>query len=215
MTLADLYALHALIGAALDDIERIYRDASSSPSPTPTTPYTDLTSPCTPYRRRPPRRTSLEDETDEEAFPLPPLHTPKTPRRPRHSASLDSIDTVLDFPPLDKPYYPTEAHDANVEAAESLASHPDVIAAANRIVAACGQISATVHRPFLTLNDAAMGVRPLFWPPPCVLIAHRILLSVSLTCLSSLPGRMHLSFAVTLRRTPRSKNGSNQSDRVV
>ena len=41
---------------------------------------------------------------------------------------------------------------------EDLTSHPEVIAAVTRIVAACGQMSASVQKPFLTLCDAAMGV---------------------------------------------------------
>ena len=160
MTFAALRSLYALIGDALDDIERIYRDASlDSSSPTPATPYTVLTSPCTPYRRRAPRPADDED-TEDEYVPYSAARTPKTPRRTGNGASLDSDVTVntLDFPSLDMPYYPTEDHDQSTDAAESLASHPDVIAATNRIVAACGQISATVHRPFLTLCDAAMGV---------------------------------------------------------
>ena len=160
MTFAALRSLYALIGDALDDIERIYRDASlDSSSPTPATPYTVLTSPCTPYRRRA-QRPADDEDTEDEYVPYSAARTPKTPRRTGNGASLDSDVTVntLDFPSLDMPYYPTEDHDQSADAAESLASHPDVIAATNRIVAACGQISATVHRPFLTLCDAAMGV---------------------------------------------------------
>jgi hypothetical protein len=37
-----------------------------------------------------------------------------------------------------------------------------VISAVNRIVAAAGQMSATVQIPFLTLCDAAMGVSSFF-----------------------------------------------------
>ncbi|RPD56594.1 hypothetical protein L226DRAFT_480398 [Lentinus tigrinus ALCF2SS1-7] len=160
MTFAALRSLYALIGDALDDIERIYHDASlDSSSPTPTTPYTVLTSPCTPFRPRAPRPVDDEDTEDDEYVPYSASRTPKTPRRTGNGASLDSDVTVnvLDFPSLDMPYYPTEGHDQSTDASESLASHPDVIAATNRIVAACGQISATVHRPFLTLCDAAMG----------------------------------------------------------
>ncbi|KAI0666395.1 S-adenosyl-L-methionine-dependent methyltransferase [Trametes maxima] len=154
MSFAALRSLYALIGDALDDIERIYQDASFDiPSSTPTTPYNVLTSPITPYRRRPARS---DEGDDEDAYPRFPLgHTPKTPSRGRGGFSVDL--RMLDFPALDAPYYPTEDHAPEADAAESLASHPDVIAATNRIVAACGQISATVHRPFLTLCDAAMG----------------------------------------------------------
>ena len=162
MTFAALRSLHTLIGDALDDIERVYADASLDSSPAPTTPYVALTSPCTPYRRRPPR-SSVADDPDDNHVPFPASLSPQTPRRPRNSGSLDSVIEALDFPPLDKPYYPTEVHAPDIDAAESLASHPDVIAASGRIVAACGQISATIHRPFLTLCDAAMGVRISLW----------------------------------------------------
>ncbi|KAH9916743.1 S-adenosyl-L-methionine-dependent methyltransferase [Epithele typhae] len=154
MTFADLRAMHALIGDALDEIEAIYRDASFD-SPASTTPYAPPTSPCTPFRRKPPPEDA--SDTDEPLLHDQPPRSPKTPRRPRHSSSLDSFGGMLDYPSLDAPYYPTQSHDPEEEGRESLASHPDVLAAANRIVAACSQISATVHRPFLTLCDAAMG----------------------------------------------------------
>ncbi|PCH41979.1 S-adenosyl-L-methionine-dependent methyltransferase [Wolfiporia cocos MD-104 SS10] len=41
--------------------------------------------------------------------------------------------------------------------AEMLTTHPAVLAAVNQIVAACGQLCASVQRPFLTVCDAAMG----------------------------------------------------------
>jgi hypothetical protein len=44
---------------------------------------------------------------------------------------------------------------------EDLTSHPEVINAMNRIVASCGQMSAIVQKPFLTMCDAAMGVSKL------------------------------------------------------
>ncbi|KAI9066168.1 S-adenosyl-L-methionine-dependent methyltransferase [Trametes sanguinea] len=156
MTFAALRSLHALIGDALDDIERIYQDASLDiPAATPTTPYSVLTSPCTPYRRRAARG---DEDDDDDGYPrFPTSQAPKTPSR-GHGGPGVSVDLrMLDFPALDAPYYPTESHSPEADAAESLASHPDVIAATNRIVAACGQISATIHRPFLTLCDAAMG----------------------------------------------------------
>ncbi|KAI0339260.1 hypothetical protein BDW22DRAFT_1431862 [Trametopsis cervina] len=40
---------------------------------------------------------------------------------------------------------------------EDLTSHPEVINAVNRIVAACGQLAAMVQKPFLVLCDAAMA----------------------------------------------------------
>ncbi|PPQ94314.1 hypothetical protein CVT25_005044, partial [Psilocybe cyanescens] len=57
---------------------------------------------------------------------------------------------TIDFPSLDAPCNPTSL-------AEALTSHPTVLAATCRIVAAAGQLSATVQTPFLTLCDATMG----------------------------------------------------------
>ncbi|KAI1792209.1 S-adenosyl-L-methionine-dependent methyltransferase, partial [Ganoderma leucocontextum] len=176
MTFATLRALHSIIGDALDDIERTYRDASHD-SPTPTTPYTVLAgiSPSTPYIRRGSRdEDALAAPSPDEALSTSLARSPKTPlhRRTREGSggipfphsnpstsagSREGTVQQLDFPGLDTAYYPTEGHDPDADAAEALASHPDIIAATNRIVAACGQISATVHRPFLTLCDAAMG----------------------------------------------------------
>ncbi|KAI0780347.1 S-adenosyl-L-methionine-dependent methyltransferase [Trametes elegans] len=153
MSFAALRSLHALIGDALDDIERVYQHASLDIPSAPATPYAPLTSPCAPYRRR--RSQSEEAEEVDSYHSFPTSQAPNTPRRNRGAPSLDV--NMLDFPSLDVPYYPTEDHPPEMDAAESLASHPDVIAATNRIVAACGQISATVHRPFLTLCDASMG----------------------------------------------------------
>lgn len=50
---------------------------------------------------------------------------------------------------------------AKREAAERLSASPAVLAAVSRLVAACGQMSASVQRPFLTVCDAAMGVSGL------------------------------------------------------
>lgn len=47
---------------------------------------------------------------------------------------------------------------ARQEAEERLSASPAVLAAVSRLVAACGQMSASVQRPFLTVCDAAMGV---------------------------------------------------------
>ncbi|EMD36158.1 hypothetical protein CERSUDRAFT_51961 [Gelatoporia subvermispora B] len=75
----------------------------------------------------------------------------------------------LDYPALNNPFYPSEKEKAERERdagaeepetrarAEALTSHPAVIAASNRLVAACGQLSASIQRPFLTICDAAMG----------------------------------------------------------
>jgi hypothetical protein len=86
--------------------------------------------------------------------------------------SLDSIEKVyaqpsapelvtpsdhLDFPSLDEPY------DAN-SAAEALKSHPAVVDAIKRIVAATGQMVATVQIPAVTVAETAMAVSRLTAP---------------------------------------------------
>ena len=55
-----------------------------------------------------------------------------------------------------------ETKRARREAEERLSASPAVLAAVSRLVAACGQMSASVQRPFLTVCDAAMGVSGFF-----------------------------------------------------
>lgn len=64
--------------------------------------------------------------------------------------SPSSPSPPLDFPSLDVPCDPNSP-------AEQLTTHPTVVAAINRILAACAHIAATVQPPFLALCDAAMG----------------------------------------------------------
>lgn len=145
MTFAVLRALHALIGDALEDIERIYADSEqNSRTSTPGTPgpiHLSTNKPSNPvqghaYASPPP--SPLESQSS--AFPQDRSTTP------------NSVPNILDFPSLDNPFDPNSP-------SESLTSHPVVISAVNRIVAAAGQMSATVQIPFLTLCDAGMGVR--------------------------------------------------------
>ncbi|KAG6868580.1 hypothetical protein C0993_000845 [Termitomyces sp. T159_Od127] len=56
----------------------------------------------------------------------------------------------LDFPSLDAPYDPNDP-------AEQLTTHPVVVQAINRIVAAAGQMASAVQAPFYSLCDATMG----------------------------------------------------------
>ncbi|KAI0630668.1 S-adenosyl-L-methionine-dependent methyltransferase [Trametes polyzona] len=93
MTFSELRALHAVIGQAIDDIERVYK----------------------------------------------------------------TQDPPLDYPSLDVPYYSGEKHSPEVERAEELKLTPAVFAAANQLVAACGQLTATVHRPFFQVVEVVMG----------------------------------------------------------
>ncbi|KAI0350580.1 S-adenosyl-L-methionine-dependent methyltransferase [Trametes cingulata] len=78
-------------------------------------------------------------------------------------AALDDIDRVyngqgLDYPSLDVPYYhhsATTGADPKQVQAEKLISDPAVARASSLIVAACGQLSASVQIPFLTLVEGA------------------------------------------------------------
>lgn len=89
MTFATLRALHAVIGAAIDEMERTYQQRSPQ----------------------------------------------------------------LDFPSLDEPYYPKAQHTPEEELAETLKADPVVAAASKRIVAACGQLSTTVNKPWFGLME--------------------------------------------------------------
>lgn len=111
MTFAVLRALHAIIGDALDDIQRVYA--------TPPAPSSD----------------------PSESFYASPPPSP---------GPASFISSPLDFPSLDLPYDPNDP-------AELLRTHPVVSAAVNKIIAASGQICATVQTPFMTLMDASMG----------------------------------------------------------
>ncbi|KAI0666641.1 S-adenosyl-L-methionine-dependent methyltransferase [Trametes maxima] len=64
---------------------------------------------------------------------------------------------TLDFPALDVPYYATAAHSREQEAAEKLTADPKVVGAANTLVAACGQLIASVHKPFFLYAEAGMS----------------------------------------------------------
>ena len=96
MTFATLRALHAVIGTAIDEMERTYRARAPN----------------------------------------------------------------LDYPSLDEPYYPTAQHTPEEELAETLKADPDVAAASKRIVAACGQLSTTVNKPWFGLMEDVQAVRP-------------------------------------------------------
>ncbi|KAI0682055.1 S-adenosyl-L-methionine-dependent methyltransferase [Cerioporus squamosus] len=61
----------------------------------------------------------------------------------------------VDYPSLDVPYYKNATHTPEEDAAEKLASDPAVVVAANHVVAACGQLAASVHRPFFSLVEGA------------------------------------------------------------
>ncbi|KAH9888541.1 S-adenosyl-L-methionine-dependent methyltransferase [Cubamyces lactineus] len=96
-TFATLRALHACIGDALSDLERVYEGRSRSPS------------------------------------------------------------SPLDYPSLDVPHYPNLAISPTDELAEQLVNDPSALVAINSIAAACGQMSATVNRPWECVRDVAIS----------------------------------------------------------
>ncbi|KAJ4474486.1 O-methyltransferase [Lentinula aciculospora] len=161
MTFAVLRALHALIGDALDDIERIYAESgSSSQSSRTSTPGTPSTTSTAPF---PTHKSSNSGHGHAYASPPPsPLvsshsQNPSLHQHRSTTPTSTSVPNTLDFPSLDLPFDPNSP-------SENLTSHPVVISAVNRIVAATGQMSATVQIPFLTLCDAGMG----FHLPSCL-----------------------------------------------
>ncbi|KAJ3999098.1 hypothetical protein F5050DRAFT_1565815 [Lentinula boryana] len=161
MTFAVLRALHALIGDALDDIERIYAESGNpqnSRTSTPGTPSATSTAPL------PTHKSTNSGQGYAYASPPPsPLissysqSVPCSHERSTTPTSASAANNYPDFPSLDLPFDPNSP-------SETLTSHPMVISAVNRIVAAAGQMSATVQIPFLTLCDAGMG----FHLPSCL-----------------------------------------------
>ncbi|TFK70271.1 S-adenosyl-L-methionine-dependent methyltransferase, partial [Pluteus cervinus] len=134
MTFAVLRALHAIIGTAIDDIERVYAQYPASGS-LPSTPYTSPKSPAVKFQTK-----------DPYASPPP---TPGATTAGSHFP-LFSDSQTLDFPSLDEPYDPSSP-------SEVLTSDPMVTSAISRVVSAAGQLAACTQNPFLTLCDASMG----------------------------------------------------------
>ncbi|KZP32128.1 hypothetical protein FIBSPDRAFT_944685 [Athelia psychrophila] len=141
MTFATLRALHALIAQAIDDIERVFAEHG-----------------------RPLEFPSLED----------PVYHPPAPahQRQHHSAppgedaaeragrdGAEDADGGADLAGGDREDRQRQDDaQARRQAAEALlATHPAVMAATNRIVAAAGHLAACVRDPFLSLCDASMG----------------------------------------------------------
>ncbi|KAI0749627.1 S-adenosyl-L-methionine-dependent methyltransferase [Daedaleopsis nitida] len=80
------------------------------------------------------------------------------------NAAIDDIERTyherspdLDYPSLDEPYYPAGHHTPGEDLAEALKAHPVVAAASKRIVAACGQLSTTVNKPYHGLSEDIQG----------------------------------------------------------
>lgn len=87
-----------------------------------------------------------------------------------YQSQSSNIGLSLDYPSLDVPFYSTRTNTPEVEKSEELRTEPTVFGAANKIVAACGQITATVHKPFFSLVECVNGVRV-----PCELCAVGVL----------------------------------------
>ncbi|TFK50530.1 hypothetical protein OE88DRAFT_1645564 [Heliocybe sulcata] len=179
MTLADLRALHAVIGDAIDDIERVYasynqtfmeededrhdpRWRSPSPASSEDSYYSTATSfdssrPSTPTHSSSFPTTPLDPLSPiESQFPRIQLDSPFSPAK-GSSRALQSgfeyrsrVDEHVDFPSLHGSY------DAN-SPSEKLTAHPEVASATKRIVSASGQLGVMVQAPFLTLCDGCMG----------------------------------------------------------
>ncbi|KAI0644766.1 S-adenosyl-L-methionine-dependent methyltransferase [Trametes meyenii] len=72
-------------------------------------------------------------------------------------AEYKSQSPPLEYPSLDVPYYVSQAHTPAEDRAEELKLTDAVFSAANEIVAACGQLTATVHKPFFQLVETING----------------------------------------------------------
>jgi hypothetical protein len=152
MTFAVLRSLHAIIGDALDEMEGVYGSHGYS------IPHVSATS------RTPENVSFMHDKLSSSKSPTaekghknpgltsdPYVSPPPSPSVATWPDSEVAGSPNLDFPSLDSPYNQTSL-------SEALTSHPTVIAAIGRIIAAAGQLSASVQTPFLTLCDATMGV---------------------------------------------------------
>jgi hypothetical protein len=175
MTFAVLRALHTIIGDALNEIEGVYSAhgqslevipaediAEASPTEATALVSSPLSSPGTrgtDSHTRSRHKPALSNGTSYAYVSPPPSPCISSPTE-RIPQPLDhqsgSRTPALDFPSLDAPC------DAK-SLSEALTAHPTVITAINRVVAAAGQISATVQTPFLSLCDASMGVSRLVY----------------------------------------------------
>ncbi|KAG8221633.1 hypothetical protein J3R82DRAFT_1911 [Butyriboletus roseoflavus] len=142
-TFATLRALHLIIADALDDIQRVF--SQNTLPDAPSSPPSQCSSPVYPSSPDPSPTTSPFPTTPPASFPPTPLSAafPSPPH-------TDTGVPLVDYPSPDLPL-------ASNSPSEQLALHPDAAAAASRIVAACGQISNIVHKPFLSLCDAIMS----------------------------------------------------------
>jgi hypothetical protein len=148
-TFATLHALHAIIGNALDDIQRVF--SQSIPPATPSPLSSQCSSPVYPSSPEPSPCTSSFPTTPSTSFPPTPLSAVFASALDQPSRTTNVNMSIIDYPSPDITFAPASL-------SEQLAAHPDACVAASRIVAACGQLSTIVHKPFLSLCDALMGV---------------------------------------------------------
>ncbi|CAA7262528.1 unnamed protein product [Cyclocybe aegerita] len=156
MTLAVLRSLHAIIGDAIDDIERVYSTHGYTMDPSaPQSQEEDQQSSNQapgPENDNPipkPGHKSSTSTSHAYASPPPSPALATSPHYFLHSTTSQTAHNI-DFPSLDAPCDPTSL-------SEQLTSHPTVGAAISRIAAAAGQLAATVQVPFLTICDSVMG----------------------------------------------------------
>jgi len=159
MTFAVLRRLHTIVGEALDDIERVYAShgysSPSEPTNTPQSPgqWAASIPDSEDNMLKPGHKPTLSTAHAYASPPPSPSMATHTQPIPPPLASTPSSGSTnsLDFPSLDVPYDETSL-------SEALTTHPVVLSAISRIIAAAGQMSATVQTPFLSLCDASMGV---------------------------------------------------------
>lgn len=83
--------------------------------------------------------------------------------------AIDDIERIYDheskaagvplaFPSLEKPYYLAGKHSVAEEKSEKLSEDNRVIAASSLIVAAAGQLTAAVNKPWFSVVDGALAV---------------------------------------------------------
>ncbi|KIJ64089.1 hypothetical protein HYDPIDRAFT_91366, partial [Hydnomerulius pinastri MD-312] len=160
-TFATLSALHTLIGDALEDIQRVFSQDIPIPPSTPSPRSSQCSSPAytssTPGASPP---TSSFPTTPSTSFPPTPVSA--TFPSDSRSRTTNVNAPAIDYPSPDGPFI-------SASLSEQLAAHPDACAAALKIVAACGQMSNIVHKPFLSLCDAVIGYNL----PACIrLVEH-------------------------------------------
>ncbi|KAF9559940.1 hypothetical protein CPC08DRAFT_665869, partial [Agrocybe pediades] len=152
MTIASLRSLHAIIGDAIADIERVYALHGYLPTRDTTNDRQKPQNPSPVKTDAAELEVSDTTATTSRAYVSPPP-SPSTAASspsalPAHFTT--NANSPVDFPSLDAPCDATSL-------SEALTSDPAVLNAIGRIVAAAGQLSATVQLPFLTLCDSIMG----------------------------------------------------------